>query len=63
MVEALAMEGHVTPTEAAKLRALAKKRNQLVHGDLAVDVAREETMEFLEILKLLHGQQSATTPP
>jgi hypothetical protein len=53
IVEVLAMEGHLTPSEADKLRVLAKKRNRLVHGELDVDVTETEMLTFSTILENL----------
>ena len=50
LVEILAMEGHITPTEADTLRALITRRNQLVHGGLDVDVTAAEMEVFAGII-------------
>jgi uncharacterized protein YutE (UPF0331/DUF86 family) len=55
IIEVLAREGHVTPTEADRLRRLSEKRNKLIHGELQVRVSREEIQGFVAILDtLLH---------
>ena len=53
LVEVLASEGYLTPTEADKLRALASKRNTIIHGELQTTVSREEVEEFARILDTL----------
>ena len=53
LVQVLASEGYLTPTEADKLRALASKRNTIIHGELQTSVSREEVEEFAGILDTL----------
>ncbi len=53
IIEVLAGRGDLTPTEAASLRGLAEKRNQLVHGDLTVSVAEQEISGFVDVLEIL----------
>jgi uncharacterized protein YutE (UPF0331/DUF86 family) len=50
LIQEMAMEGVVTPAEAATLRALAQKRNKLVHGDLTTKVSKSEIVRFQGIL-------------
>lgn len=56
LVEILAREGYVTPSEADLLRTLAEKRNRLIHGDLQVSVTAEEIKGFTEVLDSLIDQ-------
>jgi uncharacterized protein YutE (UPF0331/DUF86 family) len=56
IVQILASEGYLTPTEADKLRALAAKRNRVSHGEFQTDVSRDEMEEFLLIIENLHKQ-------
>jgi uncharacterized protein YutE (UPF0331/DUF86 family) len=56
LVEILAREGYVTPSEADLLRSLAEKRNRLIHGDLHVSVTAEEIEKFTEVLDALIDQ-------
>jgi hypothetical protein len=56
IVEILAREGHVTPTEADHLRQLSDKRNKLVHGELQVRVSKNEILVFAGVLDTLVGQ-------
>jgi uncharacterized protein YutE (UPF0331/DUF86 family) len=53
LVEVLAGEGYVTPTEADRLRALIAARNQIVHGGLRTKVGPREVRQFLAVLKSL----------
>lgn len=53
IVEVLATEGYVTPTEAELLRKLADKRNRLIHGELNVKVSDEELSDFFEVLETM----------
>lgn len=56
IVEALAAEGYLTPSEALAIRPLVDKRNQFVHGALEQLVTSEELQKFIEILKGLRKQ-------
>jgi hypothetical protein len=56
IVETLAREGHITPTEADHLRRLSDKRNKLIHGELQVRISRKEILEFAGILDTLLSQ-------
>ena len=58
LVELLAGEGRVTPTEADLLRRLANTRNALVHGDLETTVSGADIESFIAILEHLFGPQS-----
>lgn len=53
IVQTLASEGYLTPTEADKLRVLAGKRNLVSHGEFQTDVSRDEMEEFLSIIENL----------
>jgi uncharacterized protein YutE (UPF0331/DUF86 family) len=61
IVEILAREGYVTPTEADQLRRLSDKRNKLVHGELQVRVSKEEIAAFEEVLNTLLAQVHQTS--
>ncbi len=52
LVQMLAGEGYLTPTEADRLRSLAEKRNKLIHGELQVRVSPEELQDFAAVLEL-----------
>lgn len=59
IVERMASEGMITPSEAAFLRTMAQKRNAFIHGDLMQSIGPEEVRRFLDILHDL--LQPATT--
>ena len=56
LVEVLAFEGNLTPTEADLLRNLATDRNRFIHGSLDVEVDPSDLARFTETLKELRGQ-------
>jgi uncharacterized protein YutE (UPF0331/DUF86 family) len=56
LVEVLASEGYVKPTQADVLRRLVAPRNTLIHGGLGVEINSAELTEFLAIEKSLHDQ-------
>jgi hypothetical protein len=41
------------PTEADNLRALADKRNRLIHGELDMEISKDEVERFVAILDTL----------
>jgi REase_AHJR-like len=51
LIQEMAMEGAVTPKEAETLRALADKRNRLIHGDLATKVSKTDAVKFVRVLE------------
>jgi uncharacterized protein YutE (UPF0331/DUF86 family) len=53
LIEVLASDGHITPTEADHVRLLAESRNRLAHGGLEVSVPEADLKRFVEILKTL----------
>jgi uncharacterized protein YutE (UPF0331/DUF86 family) len=53
LVEVLAGEGYVTPSEADRLRPLAKVRNQLIHGGLRARVGSKDIESFTSVLRTL----------
>jgi uncharacterized protein YutE (UPF0331/DUF86 family) len=50
LVQVLASEGILTPTEADDLRALADKRNKFIHGELQTRITRAEIERIASIL-------------
>ena len=50
VVELLAFEGYVSPSQADKIRALIKKRNRLVHGDLEVRATANDVEAFVQLI-------------
>ena len=55
LIEVLATEGHITPTEADHLRRLAESRNHLIHGDLEMSVPEADLQHFIGVLKTLYN--------
>jgi uncharacterized protein YutE (UPF0331/DUF86 family) len=53
LVQVLASEGYVTPSEADKLRGLAEKRNKLVHGELRTRISEADVAQMTDILSTL----------
>jgi uncharacterized protein YutE (UPF0331/DUF86 family) len=53
LVEVLAGEGYVTPSEADRLRRLAKVRNQLIHGGLRAKPNSKDVKSFTTTLQTL----------
>jgi hypothetical protein len=62
IVQVLAREGYVTPSEADRLRALAAKRNGLIHGELQTQVSAEEMRDFAAILETILHQLPPREP-
>ncbi|MDQ2080982.1 hypothetical protein RA307_12385 [Xanthobacteraceae bacterium Astr-EGSB] len=58
LVQILAQEGYVLPTEAELLRKLADKRNALIHGEVQTEVSKSEAEEFAAILGTLMELQA-----
>jgi uncharacterized protein YutE (UPF0331/DUF86 family) len=59
LVQMLAQEGYLTPSEADVLRGLAAKRSVLIHGNVQTEVSKTEAEAFVAILnKLIETQQS-----
>jgi uncharacterized protein YutE (UPF0331/DUF86 family) len=56
LVQVLAGNGHLTPTEADQLRTLAEKRNRLIHGGLDVRVSENELQNFISVLEVMKAQ-------
>jgi hypothetical protein len=50
LVQVLAQDGYLTPTEADQLRRLAEKRNKLIHGELQARVSKAEVERFARVL-------------
>ena len=53
LVQVLASEGYITPTEADHLRLLAEKRNKLIHGELQTRITKSEVSRFADILAMM----------
>ena len=50
VLETLAFEGFVAPSEADRIRPLIAKRNRLAHGDLSVRLSQMEIDDFTHII-------------
>jgi uncharacterized protein YutE (UPF0331/DUF86 family) len=61
LIEGLATDGIVTPSEADLLRKLANSRNRLIHGTLNESIDSAELTKFLTILKALRKMTQDTT--
>jgi uncharacterized protein YutE (UPF0331/DUF86 family) len=55
LIEVLAAEGHVTPTEADLLRRMAESRSHLIHGGLETSVPEADLQRFIDVLKTLYN--------
>ncbi len=56
LVQLMAQDGYITPSEADRLRALAQKRNAIIHGNLDVRADRTDVTEFRQILERLAAE-------
>lgn len=59
LVEVLASNGRLTPTEADVARQLIDTRNKLIHGALQTEVASRDVRSFVTVLKTLQEFLSA----
>lgn len=50
ILQVLASDGYLMPSEADFLRVLAEKRNKLIHGELNIRISDQEISDFLSIL-------------
>ena len=62
ILQVLASEGYLTPTEADMLRGLAEKRNRLIHGDLQIRISQEELMGFVGVLRTMVKKVKPISP-
>lgn len=53
LVQVLASEGYITPTEADSLRLQAAKRNKLIHGDLKTRISKSEINKIADVLSMM----------
>jgi uncharacterized protein YutE (UPF0331/DUF86 family) len=60
LVQLLAQEGYVTPSEADVLRKLAEKRNVLIHGNVLIEVSEHDVKTFVGIIERLFELQSSS---
>jgi uncharacterized protein YutE (UPF0331/DUF86 family) len=56
LVERLAADGYVLPSEADRIRDLAKTRNQLAHGKLDLPIESADLEKFAAVLGSLSGR-------
>jgi uncharacterized protein YutE (UPF0331/DUF86 family) len=63
IIESMASEGIVTPSEASALRKLATSRNAVVHGDLRVAPPTNELEKFLRVQERLLKRVDRSPPP
>ncbi|MFI5014451.1 MAG: hypothetical protein ACHQAY_19120 [Hyphomicrobiales bacterium] len=61
IVERLASEAKITPTDADFLRAMAQLRNSFAHGDLSRIVTRSEVQRFVALLTDLLDETNSVT--
>lgn len=62
LVETLAGEGYLTPSEADRLRTLAKYRNSFIHGELDAGIAGDDVRFFIAVLDGLIETIGASGP-
>jgi uncharacterized protein YutE (UPF0331/DUF86 family) len=55
LIGLLASEGYLTPSEADRLRELARARNAFIHGELDTEISENEVRSFSSILTTLAG--------
>jgi uncharacterized protein YutE (UPF0331/DUF86 family) len=62
LIEALASQGAVTPTEADSLRKAVALRNAATHGHFSVPIRGEEVDQVVAAAKLVRGLVNAPSP-
>lgn len=60
LVDTLAGEGYLTPSEADRLRRLGRYRNSFIHGELNIDIARDDVHGLIAVLNSLIAMMSAS---
>jgi uncharacterized protein YutE (UPF0331/DUF86 family) len=55
LINVLAEEGFLTPSEFDELKILAEKRNRLVHGEIDTSVNEDEIKSFIKIIEMLNA--------
>ncbi|MBV8755056.1 MAG: hypothetical protein JO328_19540 [Hyphomicrobiales bacterium] len=60
LIEILAADGIVTPSEADLLRRLAVSRNRIIHGTLNDKIDKEDLSKFLNVLRELRRMTQTT---
>jgi uncharacterized protein YutE (UPF0331/DUF86 family) len=56
ILQILAADGSLTPTEADSLRSLSSKRNEFIHGKLGIQVSQIELTEMISSIESLIEQ-------
>jgi len=59
LIEILAGDGVVTPSEADILRRLARSRNRIIHGTLNEKIEKGDLSKFLNVLRELRRMTQA----
>ena len=59
LVETLAFEGCITPSEADKLRTMGELRNRAAHGDFDIALSPSDLRELVRIISILFDLRSA----
>lgn len=59
LVERMAYEGHITPSEADFVRALVPVRNRLIHGVLETHVDQKDVGRFADVIVQVMGEALA----
>jgi uncharacterized protein YutE (UPF0331/DUF86 family) len=53
LIDVLAGIGYLTPSEADRLRRLAKKRNAFIHGELQAEIEADDVQQMIAVLQTL----------
>lgn len=62
VLERLAFEGYVSPSEADQIRTLVALRNKLAHGDLTIRLNQDLIDRFVAIIDLVHQRVQYPEP-
>jgi len=63
LIEVLASEGAMTPSEADSLRNAIGLRNAATHGQFSVPITEEEVDQVAAAAKLIRGLVKVPSPP
>jgi uncharacterized protein YutE (UPF0331/DUF86 family) len=63
LIGLLSEAGYLTPSEADRMRDLAKARNAFIHGELNTDISEDELRIFIAILSTLAGMAADAMEP
>lgn len=53
LVDVLAGRGHLTPSEADRIRVLARKRDMFVHGGLGEEISSQDVREMIDAVRII----------